>query len=117
MGLSVTVRDLRFDFTNSCNCCGEDDPLVYVNTRGGVEKFDPRKAQDERGALARSLEHLTAILDARSESHKSDPNVLRRSLSGSIAEFSDEKAQHMSYSTLKKIKRFMDNPGSLWASD
>jgi len=54
MAVSVSPRDITFDFNDSCNCCigclcfhkkDSKNPRVYINTRGEVEPYSSKKAR------------------------------------------------------------------------
>lgn len=109
--VNATARDIKFDIQNSCNCCDcDEDEKVYVNSKGHVEKFDPKKAQDEREALKRSISHLRAIIEARESLYPRNSLKIERTLSESVGEITEDSPRHMSKAELQKIKKLLQSP-------
>lgn len=59
---------------NSCNfvCCLRRNARVYVNSFGEAELFDPRKANNEREAMQRSITNLQKTVDALIEAYNAE---------------------------------------------
>lgn len=73
---SVEARDLTLR-VDGCNCCGwgksaTPDTRVYVNSRGEVLIFDPKKTADEREALRRTLSNLHKVVADMAKSREKD---------------------------------------------
>lgn len=62
MSVSTQFRDVKFDFTDSCNCCWKRRPTqatqVYVNRHGEVRRFELRRGDSVDIAQAHAMENL-----------------------------------------------------------
>ena len=81
----VQARDVTFEFNDSCNCCcfGSKPDLkkmAYVDSKGVVQPFDPRKAADEREAMQRSISHLQQVIANMAEERKADKEAVLKSI-------------------------------------
>lgn len=77
LSVNSQLRDIEIDVSDSCNCCcwGSAPPPstpVYINSEGRAVKFNPKKAADERLAMARSIANLQAHITKLAELHPDD---------------------------------------------
>lgn len=89
MSLSITPRDITFEFPNSCNskCCApQPSRIIYINSSGQLETYKHRKARNDTSkAFERSLSHLNLTLERKVTSFQGDPLEFQMRI-GSIIE-------------------------------
>jgi|AntRauTorckE5430_2_1112549.scaffolds.fasta_scaffold119443_1 predicted P-loop ATPase/GTPase len=99
MALNVAprARDVTIQFKDSCNwccwCCRSvtDETQVYINTKGHAVVFDPKKAEDERTALRRTISNLNRKIEqVASQSHRHTEEV-RKELQEKLGKVLDEE--------------------------
>lgn len=104
---------IRFDFTDSCNCCGIIKPsnsdIIYMNRHGEAEKFSKKKVtEDEFTVHRRSYERLTNEIKERLQKYTDhiDP-YFKRIESDSLLAFSSQRLATNPL-TIGQIKRIND---------
>jgi len=77
--IPTSIPDLNFNFTDSCNCCAtcycrkpDDNPPIYVNKVGELEKYKKSKAIDAQVSLKRSTAHLMEAIIKKVNSFDGD---------------------------------------------
>lgn len=97
--ISVHPRDVTIEFENSCNwccwCCRRvtDDTQVYVNSRGQAVIFDPRKAEDERESIRRTISHLNKKIEEVASRSRRETEAVRKELHEKLGKVLDEEAE------------------------
>lgn len=91
---SVVARDLSLR-VDGCNCCGwgkapAPDTRVYVNSRGDVLVFDPKKTADEREAMRRTLSNLHHVIEDMAKAREKDKEEILRKIEREVVPLKPE---------------------------
>ena len=112
---STKARDLYIDVYDNCNCCCfqwrrrvNPNTLVYVNERGEVVKFDPRRADSEREALRTSISNLLSILAIMAEERQKDREVILQEIERSVTPLQGENPPMLTLSMVRQIQGIFD---------
>ena len=94
LSINSQIHDIEIDVSDSCNCCcwGSPPPPstpVYINSAGRAVKFDAKKADDERQAMARSIANLQAHITKLAELHPEDSLVIMSEIDEHVGETFD----------------------------
>ena len=117
--VSAKARDLTFQFEDSCNCCcgsskatPRPNAHVYVNSRGFVVEFDPRKAEDERESLKRCVANLQQIIGEMAEAHSKDKQEMLREIERNVVQLHPQSPAPITAGMVTRIISLIKTP---WA--
>lgn len=113
---STRARDLNIDVYDNCNCCCikwkrrklQPNTLIYINERGEVVKFDPRKADDEREALRTSISNLLSILAIMADERQKDRESILEEIEGRITPLRKDDPQPLTLDMVRQIRMIFD---------
>lgn len=117
LSVAAQARDLRININDSCNCCcfqwkkaASPNTPVYVNSRGVVQKFDPKIADDERAALKRSVSNLNKIIQEMAEARKKDKEEVMTEIHYRIAELREDAPQVITVDMVRQMIDIVNQP-------
>lgn len=108
----IEARDVTFEFHDSCNCCcWEDKPNLqgraYVDSKGLVQPFDPKKASDERESLKRSISHLQQIIANMAEEQAKDKEEVLKIIAERVTPLTPSDPKPMTFQMILDMLPFV----------
>ena len=109
LSVSTQFRDIKIDVGDSCNCCcwGSPPPPstpVYVNSQGVAVKFDAKKADDERQAMARSIANLQAHIARLASHHPDDTMAVMTEIDEHVGEtFNPHEPEQLTIDVVERV--------------
>lgn len=111
------ARDITFTFEDSCNCCcfkwrvrgrpSENTP-VFVQDYGVVERYNPRKTQNEIVAIKRSISNLQKRLEYVSQVHQRHYPQIMDQIETDLGEnLSEDRQEPLTYGYIERINELL----------
>ena len=105
------MRDFHFEIHDSCNCwdcCKDDDPRVYVNSHGVVEKFDPRKASNQQNSMQRSISNLRVVIEQVAEARQENKKEVTDRVEEAVCKLDAAHPHQLSLDVIRKIQSLVN---------
>lgn len=112
--IAPKARDLTLQLNDSCNCCcwsrhPSPKTMVYVNAGGEVVEFDARKADEQRAALARSIENLTRIVNEMAVQQRKDPATVMDSIKREVVTLDPSSPVPLTLGMIERVRIIVKN--------
>ena len=83
--------------------------MVYVNAGGEVVEFDARKADEQRAALARSIENLTRIVNEMAVQQRKDPATVMDSIKREVVTLDPSSPVPLTLGMIERVRIIVKN--------
>ena len=114
LSLTIDTRARDVVLNDSCNCCCWRRPNsmrnVYISSSGRVSVFDPKKADDEREALRRTVSNLQKIIAEISIKNARDHESVVRHINEHIVELRTEEPPLITFDIVRDILGCLHKP-------
>ena len=114
--LTANTRARDVVLNDSCNCCcfASKRPNcmrnVYISESGIVYPFDPKKADDEREALKRTISNLQRVIADLSMKNAMDNEKVMRHISQHIVHLDPVVPPLITYDMVSRIIGYVNSP-------
>lgn len=114
--ISPQARDLTLNLSDSCNCCcfafRNSKKQIFVNTKGDVVDFDPRKAISQTVALNQCVSNLSAVIGSMAESRRQHKSEVLARVNQEIVDLESEDPKPITLDMIRKILKVIDDTPS-----